>query len=211
MVEQIRIVLVDDHPVVRAGLRALLAASDDLAVVGEGHDHASAVAAVAQHDPDVVLMDLNLGAGPDGIVVTRTLMAAQAPPRIVVLTTYDTESDILAALEAGAIGYLLKDAPPADLFGAVRAAHRGTTSLAESVATTLVRRAGNPGPSLTEREIEVIQLLAGGLGNRELSRELRVSEATVKSHLSHIYDKLGVDSRAGAVATAIERRIIRVD
>lgn len=207
--ETVSVVLVDDHPVVRAGLRALIGATDDLVVVGEAHDLPSAESVVAAKSPQVVLMDLNLGPGGDGVAATRRLLAVEHPPRILVLTTYGTESDILSALEAGATGYLLKDAPPAELFDAVRAASRGTTSLSESVAATLVRRASNPGPAVTEREIEVLRLLARGLGNRELARDLRVSEATVKSHLSHIYDKLGVDTRAGAVAAAIERRIIR--
>jgi DNA-binding NarL/FixJ family response regulator len=128
---------------------------------------------------------------------------------VLVLTTYDTEADILRALEAGAVGYLLKDAPPDQLFAGIRATARGETVLAASVAARLVRRAASPGPVVTEREVEVLELLARGLGNREMARELLVSEATVKSHLSHIYTKLGVDTRAGAVAVAIERRIIR--
>jgi DNA-binding NarL/FixJ family response regulator len=128
---------------------------------------------------------------------------------VLVLTTYDTEADILAALEAGASGYLLKDAPPEDLFRAVRGTARGETVLAPAVAATLVRRASSPGPVLTEREVEILELLARGLANKEMARILLVSEATVKSHLSHVYAKLGVDTRAGAVARAIERRIIR--
>ncbi|HIT77141.1 MAG TPA: response regulator transcription factor [Candidatus Avipropionibacterium avicola] len=209
--DPVTVVVVDDHPVVRAGLRALIGATDDLVVVGEAHDLPSAESVVASTTPQVVLMDLNLGAGADGVTVTRRLLASADPPRILVLTTYGTESDILAALEAGATGYLLKDAPAAELFTAIRAASRGTAALSEPVAATLVRRAAQREPSLTDREIEVLRLLARGLGNRDLARELRVSEATVKSHLSHIYDKLGVDTRAGAVATAIERRIIRAE
>jgi DNA-binding NarL/FixJ family response regulator len=128
---------------------------------------------------------------------------------VLVLTTYDTEADILRALDAGAVGYLLKDAPPDQLFAGIRATARGETVLAPSVAARLVRRTASPGPVVTEREVEVLELLSRGLGNREMARELLVSEATVKSHLSHIYTKLGVDTRAGAVAAAIERRIIR--
>jgi DNA-binding NarL/FixJ family response regulator len=128
---------------------------------------------------------------------------------VLVLTTYDTESDILRALDAGANGYLLKDAPADELFAGIRAAARGETVLASSVAALLVRRASSPGPVVTDREVEVLELLARGLGNKEMAHELFVSEATVKSHLSHIYAKLGVDTRAGAVAAAIERRIIR--
>lgn len=206
----IRIVLVDDHPVVRAGLRALVDGQADLTVVGEADGLAVALDVVRRERPDVVLMDLSLGAdAPGGAEATARLRALDEPPEVLVLTTYDTEADILRALDAGARGYLLKDAPPDDLFAAIRATARGETVLAPSVAATLVRRTAQPGPTLTEREVEVLELLASGMGNKEMARELFVSEATVKSHLSHIYTKLGVDTRAGAVAAAIERRIIR--
>jgi DNA-binding NarL/FixJ family response regulator len=205
----IRVVLVDDHPVVRAGLRALIDGLDDVAVTGEAHDLVSAERVVALDHPDVVLMDLNLGDGAGGAEVTARLRALPDPPHVLVLTTYDTESDILRALDAGANGYLLKDAPADELFAGIRAAARGETILASSVAALLVRRASSPGPVVTDREVEVLELLARGLGNKEMAHELFVSEATVKSHLSHIYAKLGVDTRAGAVAAAIERRIIR--
>ena len=205
----IRIVLVDDHPVVRAGLRALIDGQDDISVVGEAHDLASAERVVALEKPDVVLMDLSLGDGPGGAEVTARLTALADRPHVLVLTTYDTEADILRAIDAGAKGYLLKDAPPEELWAGIRATARDETVLAPSVAATLVRRASAPGPVVTEREVEVLELLAGGLGNKEMARELAVSEATVKSHLSHIYAKLGVETRAGAVAAAIERRIIR--
>ncbi|MBM7517729.1 response regulator [Nocardioides nitrophenolicus] len=206
----IRIVLVDDHPVVRAGLRALVEGQDDLTVVGEASGLDQAVAVVTLDQPDVVLMDLSLGAGQaGGAEVTAALRGLPAPPEVLVLTTYDTESDILRALEAGARGYLLKDAPPEELFAGIRATARGETVLAPSVAATLVRRTTPGAVTITEREVEVLELLSRGLGNKELARELFVSEATVKSHLSHIYTKLGVDTRAGAVAAAIERRIIR--
>ncbi|CRK57919.1 Two-component system, regulatory protein [Alloactinosynnema sp. L-07] len=206
----IRIVLVDDHPVVRAGLRALIDGQDDLTVVGEADGLTAAVAIVRAARPDVVLMDLSLGtASAGGAEITARLRDLPEPPEVLVLTTYDTESDILRALDAGARGYLLKDAPPADLFAGIRATARGETVLAPAVAATLVRRAAQPGPTITEREVEVLELLSRGLGNKEMARELFVSEATVKSHLSHIYTKLGVDTRAGAVAAAIDRRIIR--
>jgi DNA-binding NarL/FixJ family response regulator len=205
----VRVVLVDDHPVVRAGLRALLGGQDDLAVVGEAGDLDTAERVVRAVHPHVVLMDLSLGDGPGGAETTARLLALPDPPHVLVLTTYDTEADNLRALEAGAVGYLLKDAPPDQLFAGIRATARGETVLAASVAARLVRRASSPGPIVTEREVEVLELLARGLGNREMARELFVSEATVKSHLSHVYAKLGVDTRAGAVAAAIERRIIR--
>ena len=205
----LRLILVDDHPVVRAGLRALIESSDDLEVVGEASDAASAVEVVTAERPDVVLMDLSLGDGVGGIEATRRLAALDPAPAVLVLTTYDTESDILRALDAGARGYLLKDAPPAELFAGVCAVAKGEPALAPSVAATLMRRAASPEPRMTEREVEVLELLADGQGNREMARALFVSEATVKSHLSHIYTKLGVDTRAGAVAAAIEQRIIR--
>lgn len=206
----IRIVLVDDHPVVRAGLRALIEGQKDLTVVAEADRLQQAVAVVTQQQPDVVLMDLNLGdnqAG--GVEVTAALRALPDPPEVLVLTTYDTEADILRVLDAGARGYLLKDAPPAELFAGIRSTARGETVLAPSVAATLIRRTTPNPTTITEREVEVLELLSRGLGNKEIARELFVSEATVKSHLSHIYTKLAVDTRAGAVAKAIERRIIR--
>ena len=205
----LRLVLVDDHPVVRAGVRALIESSDDLIVVGEASNAAEAVTVVERERPDVVLMDLSLGDGVGGIEATARLRALADPPAVLVLTTYDSESDILRALDAGAGGYLLKDAPPEHLFTGIRSVADGAPALAPSVAAMLMRRASSPEPRVTEREVEVLELLADGLGNRELARALFVSEATVKSHLSHIYAKLGVDTRAGAVAAAIEQRIIR--
>jgi len=206
----IRIVLVDDHPVVRAGLRALIEGQEDLVVVAEAEALEHAVAAVTEQRPDVVLMDLNLGQGQaGGVDVTAALRVLPDPPEVLVLTTYDTEADILRVLEAGARGYLLKDAPPPELFAGIRSTARGETVLAPSVAATLIRRSTAGATTITEREVEVLELLSRGLGNKEIARELFVSEATVKSHLSHVYTKLGVDTRAGAVAAAIERRVIR--
>jgi DNA-binding NarL/FixJ family response regulator len=202
----IRVALVDDHPVVRAGMRALVDGQDDLTVVGEASDADSAFALVAAVRPDVVLMDLNLGSGPGGAEVTARLRALPEPPQVLVLTTYDTEADILSVIDAGASGYLLKDAPPDDLFRAIRGTARGEVVLAPAVAARLVRRSG---PLLTDREVEILGLLATGQSNRELAKRLFVSEATIKSHLSHIYTKLEVDTRAAAVARAIEQRIIR--
>ncbi|MEU8221395.1 response regulator transcription factor [Kribbella sp. NPDC048915] len=202
----IRVALVDDHPVVRAGVRALVEAQDDLSVVGEASDAQSAEQLVAALHPDVVLMDLNLGPGVGGAEVAARLRALPEPPYVLVLTTYDTEADIASAMDAGASGYLLKDAPPEDLFRAIRGTARGETVLAPSIAARLVRRTG---PTLTERELEILGLLAAGNSNREMAKQLFVSEATVKSHLTHIYSKLKVDSRAAAVARGIEQRMIR--
>lgn len=206
----IRIVIVDDHPVVRAGLRALIVGQNDLLVVGEASDLGSAQRVVGLECPDVVLMDLSLGRGVGGAEVTAKLRALRNPPQVLVLTTYETEADVVRALDAGAKGYLLKDAPPEVLFAAIRATALGETSLSPSVAAILVRRASTgTATTITQREVEVLELLSQGLANKEMARMLLVSEATVKSHLAHIYGKLGVDTRAGAVAAAIERRIIR--
>lgn len=206
----IRVVLVDDHPVVRAGMRALVESQADLSVVGEAGDAVSAVEVVTATHPGVVLMDLQLGEGPDGIEVTRRLRALAEPPQVLVLTTFDTEADILAAIQAGAAGYLLKDAPPEEIYRAVRGTARGEVVLGPTISATLVRRTTARGTVLTEREVDVIGLLARGLTNKQMAMELFVSEATVKSHLSQIYSKLGVDTRAGAVAKALDQHIIRL-
>lgn len=206
----IRVLLVDDHPVVRAGLRALIDGQDDLCVVAEANDMELALVSIDVDRPDVVLMDLSLGTGKaGGAEATAAVRSRVHPPEVLILTTYDTESDILRALQAGARGYLLKDAPPAELFAGIRSTARGETVLASSVAATLVRRSAPGATTITEREVQVLELLARGLGNKEMARELFLSEATVKSHLSHIYTKLGVDTRAGAVAAAINQRVIR--
>ena len=205
----IRVLLVDDHAVVRAGLRALLESQSDLTIVGEAADPESAIDGAIKTRPDVVLMDLNLGKGGSGADATAQLMELPEPPQVLVLTTYDTEADIMAAIGAGAAGYLLKDAPADEVFRAIRSIARGETVLAPAVAATLVRRTGPTNHSLTEREIEIVDLLAQGISNREIADRLIVSVATVKAHLSHIYTKLGVDTRAGAVAKAIDLRIIR--
>jgi DNA-binding NarL/FixJ family response regulator len=203
------VVLVDDHPVVRAGLRALLEGQPDLGVVGEADTAAEAERVVEVERPDVVLMDLALGDGPGGARATAALRARPDPPQVLVLTTYQTEADVLAALEAGARGFLLKDAPPAELFRAVRHVADGQMVLAPSVAARLAARASAPAPVLSPREVEILGLLVEGLSNRDMARRLFLSEATVKSHLSHVYAKLRVDSRTAAIAHALEHRIVR--
>ncbi|WP_340556838.1 response regulator transcription factor [Streptomyces sp. GSL17-111] len=226
----VRVLLVDDHPVVRRGLRAIIEELPGVAVVGEAGDGAAALAfldaadgadAVAAADPaaddaptgrarpDVVLMDLQMGGGMHGVDATRAIAARPAPPAVLILTTYSTDADILAAVEAGATGYLLKDAPPEELAAAVRAAARGETVLAPTVAARLLGRVRAGRPTLSPRESEILQLLAEGLANRQISRRLFISEATVKTHLVHIYDKLDVDSRTAAVAAGLAAGLIR--
>jgi DNA-binding NarL/FixJ family response regulator len=202
----ITILLVDDHPVVREGLRGMLAGEDDLAVVAEAGGAAEAVAAVRAHEPDVVLMDLRMPGG-DGVEATARVLAQRPATRVVVLTTYDTDADILRAVEAGAAGYLLKDALRADLAQAIRAAARGETVLAPSVAAKLVSRMRSP-VELSRREIEVLRLVARGHTNAEIGRELLISEATVKTHLLRTFGKLDVSDRTAAVTAALERGIL---
>lgn len=205
----IRIVLADDHPVVRAGLRAMLAGDADLEVIGEAATPDEAVALTAEAMPDIVLMDLQFGTEETGADATRRIRALPDPPAVLVLTNYDTDGDILGAVEAGASGYLLKDAPPDELITAIRAAAAGETALAPAIAGRLLARMRSPQPSLSTREIEVLQLVAAGATNGEIATRLHISDATVKSHLVHIYTKLGVSSRTAAVATARQDGILR--
>ncbi|MDP9863220.1 MULTISPECIES: response regulator [Streptosporangium] len=205
-----RLFLVDDHPVVRAGLVALLGGEHDMEIVGEAVDGEEAVRGIASCEPDVVLMDLQLGEGVDGVEATRRVRALPSPPQVLVLTTYETDADIVRAIDAGATGYLLKACPPEELFQGIRAAARGETVLSPRVATRMMRRMRDPGPALSAREVEILELLASGAGNREIARRLFITEATVKTHLVHIYGKLGVDTRTAAVTAAVERRLIRL-
>ncbi|MER6196375.1 response regulator transcription factor [Streptomyces sp. NPDC001586] len=207
----IRLLLADDHPVVRAGLRAVLDTEADFAVVAEAATAERAVELAGSEPVDVVLMDLQFGPGPGmhGSEATALITARPDSPRVLVLTTYDTDADILAAVEAGASGYLLKDAPPEELAAAVRTAAAGQSALAPAVALRLMDRMRTPAEALTKRELEVLQLVADGLSNQQISKKLFLSQATVKSHLVHIYAKLGVDSRTSAVAAAATRRLIR--
>ncbi|ACZ83933.1 response regulator [Streptosporangium roseum] len=205
-----RLFLVDDHPVVRAGLVALLGGEHDMEVVGEAADGEDALRGIASHEPDVVLMDLQLGDGIDGVEATRRVRELPSPPQVLVLTTYETDADIVRAIDAGATGYLLKACPPEELFQGIRAAARGETVLSPRVATRMMRRMRDPGPALSAREVEILELLASGAGNREIARRLFITEATVKTHLVHIYGKLGVDTRTAAVTAAVERRLIRL-
>ncbi|EFK55412.1 response regulator transcription factor [Corynebacterium genitalium ATCC 33030] len=211
----IRVLLADDHEIVRLGLRAILEEADDIIVVGEVATAEGAIATAQAGGIDVILMDLRFGAGAQGARVTtgaeatREIRASmENPPKVLVVTNYDTDVDILGAIEAGAVGYLLKDAPPAELLAAVRSTAKGDQAMSPMVRDRLQTRDRTPRSSLTPRELEVLQLVAGGSSNREIGQRLMLSEATVKSHLVHIYDKLGVRSRTSAVASAREQGVL---
>ena len=204
----IRVMIVDDHPVVRNGLIGMFAGDSDFEVIGEASDGAEAVRRARAIAPDVILMDLRMPEM-DGVSAIAALTAAGVPARVLVLTTYDTDGDVLAAIEAGATGYLLKDAPPNDLFKAVRAAAGGETVLSPTVATRVVGQMRAPVQEpISQRELEVLELVAQGVNNREAAARLFISEATVKTHLMHIYAKLGVNDRAAAVAEAFNRGLL---
>ncbi|MET7518596.1 response regulator transcription factor [Streptomyces sp. NPDC005480] len=208
----ISLLIVDDHPVVRDGLRGMFeSAAGDFAVLGEASNGVEAVELAARLDPDVVLMDLRMPGG-NGVDAIRELTRRGARSRVLVLTTYDTDSDTLPAIEAGATGYLLKDAPREELFTAVRAAAAGRTVLSPAVASRLVTAVRTPAAPadepLSAREREVLALVAKGTSNKEIARVLFISEATVKTHLTHVYGKLGVKDRAAAVAVAYDRKIL---
>ena len=204
----VRILLCDDHAVVRAGLLALLGSEPDIEVVGEAGSGEEAVALAAKLTPDVVLMDLQLGEGIDGVEATRRIASGTDGVHVLVLTTYDTDADITRAIEAGATGYLLKAERPEELFAAIRSAAQGRTTLSPPVASRVMARIRTPRPTLTDRERDILGQLSQGLGNRDIARALFISEATVKTHLGRIYDKLGVDTRAGAVSVAKEQRLL---
>ncbi|GAA1216617.1 response regulator transcription factor [Kitasatospora nipponensis] len=207
----IRLLIVDDHPIVRDGLRGVFEGDPDFEVVGEAADGAQGVERALALAPDVVLMDLRMP-GTGGVEAIRRLRERAPQVRVLVLTTYDSDADVLPAVEAGATGYLLKDAPRDELVRAVRAAHQGQAVLAPTVAQKLLGHVRAPAPApcelLTDRELEVLRLVAAGTTNREAARQLFISEATVKTHLLHLYGKLGVRERAAAVAAAYERGLL---
>ena len=209
MSDPIRLLIVDDHPVVRNGLHGMFAGDSEFEVVGEAADGAEAVAYAQSLAPDVVLMDLRMP-GMDGVAAIQKLASLEVRAKVLVLTTYDTDSDVLPAIEAGATGYLLKDTPRAELLRAVRAAARGEAVLSPTVATKLLGQVRAPAKDdLSKRELEVLALIAKGATNREAAAQLFISEATVKTHLLHLYAKLGVSDRAAAVATAFARGLLR--
>ncbi len=204
----IRLLVVDDHPVVRAGIVGMVASQDDFEIVGEAENGAEAIEKASSLTPDVVLLDLRMPVM-DGVEVIERLARGHPDVRVLVLTTYDADADILRAVEAGATGYLLKDAARETLFEAVRAAARGESVLAPTVAARLMGRIRAPAEeALSILEIEVLTLVAGGASNKQAAKALHISVATVKSHLIHIFEKLGVSDRTSAVTTALERGII---
>jgi DNA-binding NarL/FixJ family response regulator len=206
----IRLLVADDHPVVRDGLRAMLATQPDMELVGEAATGTQAVTQARALRPDVVLMDLQMP-DLDGPAAIATLREQAPEVRVLVLTTYGTDADITRAVDAGATGYLLKDAPREQLFAAIRAAARGESVLSPSVATRVLGRMRAPAEeALSPRELEILGAVARGLSNKDIGRQLYVSEATVKTHLLRVFSKLGVDDRTAAVTVALERGIIRL-
>lgn len=202
------VLLVDDHPVVRSGLRAVLDNGDSVRVIGEAATGEEAVTLAGHLHPDVVLCDLRLGDGIDGIQTTAALRGLDPAPAVLILTTFDRDAEILGAIEAGAAGYLLKDVDPDVIVEGIQRAAAGDVVLAPELASRVLQGLRNPIPKLTDREVEVLRLLATGSTNKEIARALFVSDATVKSHLAHIFTKLGVDSRSRAIHTAQEAGLI---
>jgi len=208
--ELVRVLIADDHPVVRAGLQALLAGQPGLQVVGEAASGREVLTLVRQTAPDVLLLDLQMPE-PDGVAVIRELRRQGVRVQVLVLTTFDTDRFILRAIEAGATGYLLKDTPREELFAAIRATARGQPALSPAVASWLVSHTRERGAGvLSAREFEVLRLVAQGTSNKSIAHALAVSEATVKTHLLHIFAKLGVDDRTAAVTVALERGILHL-
>ena len=211
MTETIRLLIVDDHFVVRAGLRDVLSSQPDFEVVGEATNGVEAVALADRLKPDVVLTDLSMPQM-DGVTAIGQIKAEHREIQILVLTSYDSDSDVLPAIEAGAIGYLLKDAPREELYSAIRAAAEGKPLLTSAVAARLMERMRGPAvEALSSREIDVLKLVARGANNREIAEQLYITQATVKSHLIRIYGKLDVADRTAAVTKALELRILRLD
>ena len=207
----IRVLLVDDHPVVRAGIEGILSRQPDIEVVGEASDGIEAICLNQTLQPDVILMDLQMPEM-DGVSAIKAIHEQANPPHLLVLTTYDTDADIVQAIQAGATGYLLKDTPREDFFAAVRRVARGESVLTPVVASRLMAHMRAPAEEqLSGRELEVLTLVAQGHSNQDIARQLHISAATVKTHLIHIYGKLGVSDRTAAVTTALEKGILRLN
>ena len=207
----IRILISDDHPVVRAGLSGMINGESGFEVIGEAGNGKEAIAMTGELKPDVVLMDLRMPEM-DGVTAIEHIKTDYPEVNILVLTTYESDADILRAIETGATGYLLKDTPREELFGAIRMVAEGKSPLDPGVATRLMQRMrGSDEEGLSTREIEVLELVARGTSNKEIAKQLWVSETTVKSHMLHIFDKLGVTDRTAAVTAALKRGIIRLE
>lgn len=211
MTDTVRLLVCDDHPVVRSGLRGMLESQPDFEVVAEAVDGKEAVELARHHRPDVVLMDLRMPRM-DGVTATERIKAEHHAINVLILTTYKTDADIVRAVAVGAHGFLLKDAPEEQIFGAVRDVARGNSPLAPSVAARLIERLrGDNENVLSAREVEILQLVSKGINNKGIASELWISEATVKSHLNRVFDKLGAVDRTSAVTTALKRGIIRLE
>jgi len=214
--EQIRLLIADDHAIVRSGIRALLETVDDIAVIGEAADGQQAVAAVARHQPDVVLMDLEMPVL-DGIEAIQQVMARWLETRILVLTSFASDDRVFPAVKAGALGYLLKDSEPDALIQAIRQVHRGESSLHPKIARKLMQELSRPpahpttADPLTAREVEVLQVVAQGLSNQEIADKLVISEATVRSHISNILSKLHLASRTQVALYALREGYASLD
>lgn len=204
----LRLLIADDHPIVRAGVRALFASHADMDVIGEATTGEEALSLSRHLRPDVVLCDLRMGEGMDGVQTTAALRALQPAPVVIILTTFDRDAEILGAIEAGASGYVLKDAPPDAILRAVREAAAGRLALAPELSERVVQVLRAPRVRLTQREHEVLRLLGQGASNPQIAKTLFITEATVKTHLVHIFAKLDVESRSRAVAVARERGLL---
>lgn len=204
----VRVLLVDDHPIVRAGLKSLLAGRNDVEVVGEAATGEEAVVRANLLHPDVVLCDLRLGEGMDGVRTTVALRGLEPPPNVIILTTFDMDAQIFGAIEAGASGYLLKDSAPDAIAQAIQQVAAGKMVLSPELSQRVARRMRSPQTRLTDRELQVLHLLDTGASNRDIAKALFVSEATVKTHLGHIFAKLGADSRSRAISIARESGLL---
>ena len=211
MSARIRILIVDDHPIVRSGLASVLSSQPDFDVVGEASDGQQAVVEASRLAPDLVLMDLRMPVR-NGVDASAAILAERPSTRVVVLTTYASDGEVLRAIEAGAVGYLLKDVPHDELFRALRAVVRGERYLAPVVTERLMARWQQPArASLTERELDVLRCVARGDGNKQIAASLGITEPTVKAHLVHIFDKLGVENRTAAARVAREQGLVATD
>ena len=211
MTKTVKILICDDHPIVRSGLRGMIESQPDLEVVAEAVDGGEAILLARRHRPDVVLMDLRMPKV-DGVTATEHIKAEHADVNVLILTTYETDADIVRAVSVGALGFLLKDAPEELIFGAIRDVAQGNSPLAPSVAARLIERLrGDNENVLSPREVEILQLVSQGVNNKGIANKLWISEATVKSHLNRVFDKLDAVDRTSAVTAALRRGIIRLE